>query len=96
MTEGERSALRRAIIAGGTDCPLTPEEAAVFMGRSLSWLRASDVPRTEDALYLKSECLKYIKCRLSHTILEPESEPSPASIEKKRVPPRNSDRRSGR
>jgi hypothetical protein len=72
MTKEERAALRRAMIGGPTDCPLTPEEAAAFMGRSPSWLRASDVPRTEDSLYLKSECLKYIKCRLSHTILEPE------------------------
>ncbi len=66
----DRAALRAAIIAGATDCPLTPGEAALFIGRSSAWVRKSDLPRTEDGLYLKSEILKYMRARLSHTILE--------------------------
>lgn len=64
----DREALRRQIIAGATDCPMTGQEAAAFMGRSPSWLRASDIPRTADGLYLKSEINNYIKARLSHRV----------------------------
>lgn len=69
MTNDE---LRAAIIAGPGDAILTPPEAAALMGVSVSWLRASDVPRADVAgtKYLKSECLKYVAVRLSHRILD--------------------------
>ena len=68
MTQDQRLELRRAVIAGATDCGLTPSEAAALMGRSVSWLKKSDVPRTPDGLYLKSQCLLYIENRLSHRL----------------------------
>jgi hypothetical protein len=73
MTDAQRRTLRAAIIAGPTDCPLTPDEAEVFMGRSVSYLRASDLPRADigGPLYLKSELLKGVKAKLSHRIMEP-------------------------
>jgi hypothetical protein len=72
LTESAKAALRQAIIAGAGDCILEPGEAAIVMGVSESWLRASDVPRAKVAgvKYLKSECLKYVAVRLSHRILE--------------------------
>lgn len=67
----DRTALRLAVIAGPTDCPLTPEEAAAFLGCSLSTLRDSDIPRARvfGTKYLKSELLKYIEARLSHRVV---------------------------
>jgi hypothetical protein len=73
VTDQERAALRAAIIAGPGDCVLTPEEAAAFMGVGTTWLRTSDVPRAPVAggpKYLKSQCLAYIRVRLSARILE--------------------------
>jgi hypothetical protein len=72
LSAERRFALRCAIIAGATDCPLTPEEAEVFMGRSGSFLRASDFPRADvgGTLYLKSELVKVVRAKLSHRILE--------------------------
>ena len=66
------SDLREAIIAGATDCVLTPTEAAALMGVGVSWLRESDVPRAAVAgtKYLKSECLAYVAARLSHRVLK--------------------------
>lgn len=66
------AALRVAIVAGAGDCVLTPDEAATLMGVSASWLRASDVPRANVAgtKYLKSQCLAYVRVRLSTRILE--------------------------
>lgn len=64
-------AMRTAIIAGATDCPMSQEEAAAFMGIATSTLRASDVPVSYafgKPQYLKSECLKYSKAHLSHTV----------------------------
>ena len=63
--------LREAIIAGETDCPLSPAEAAAFIGISESTLRNSDIPRADfhGPKYLKSECLAYIAARLSHRVL---------------------------
>jgi hypothetical protein len=51
---------------------MTPEEAEVFMGRSSSFLRASDLPRANvgGTLYLKSELLKGVRVKLSHRILD--------------------------
>jgi hypothetical protein len=74
MTDAQRFALRTAIIAGPTDCPMTPEEASVFLGRSEAYLRASDFPRAVIAsrpLYMKSELLKGVRAKLSHRILDP-------------------------
>jgi hypothetical protein len=73
VTTAERAALRAAIIAGPTDCALDAQEAATFMGVSESWLRSSDVPRAPVAgvKYLKSQCLLYVRCRLSHQLLDP-------------------------
>lgn len=72
MTKKERAALRKAIIAGPGDAPLSPEEAAALMDVSLSWLRRSDVPRASNGVggvkYLKSECLAYVAARLSHRV----------------------------
>lgn len=72
MTERQRFQLRAMIIAGATDCPLTPDEAEVFLGRSASFLRASDFPRADvgGPLYLKSELLKGVRAKLSHRIME--------------------------
>jgi hypothetical protein len=72
LTDDQRFQLRAAIIAGPTDCPLTPEEAEVFMGRSESFLRGSDLPRANvgGTLYLKSELLKGVRAKLSHRILD--------------------------
>ena len=66
----DKSALRVAIIAGATDCALSPSEAAAFIGISESALRTSDIPRAQvfGPKYLKSECLKYIQARLSHRV----------------------------
>lgn len=66
----DRAAFRQAIIAGETDCAMTPAEAAAFIGIGESTLRESDIPRADvfGTKYLKSECLKYIKARLSHTV----------------------------
>lgn len=71
MTKEDREILRRAIIAGATDCALTPSEAAVFLGISESSLRESDIPRAPVAgtKYLKSVLLQYVKLRLSHQLL---------------------------
>ena len=71
MSDEQRFQLRCAIIAGATDCPLTPDEAEVFMGRSGSFLRASDFPRADvgGTLYLKSELVKVVRAKLSHRIL---------------------------
>ncbi len=66
-----RRALRFAMIAGATDCVMTVEEAAAFLGISENTLRASDVPRTRAfgrSQYLKSECIKFIRARLTHTV----------------------------
>lgn len=73
MTEAQRFALRAAIIGGATDCPLTPEEAEVFMGRSENYLRASDLPRAQfgGTLFLKSELVKGVRAKLSHRIMDP-------------------------
>lgn len=71
MTEQERADLRRAIIAGTTDCGLRLNEAAALMGISASALRRSDCPRTRDVaglMFLKSQCLLYIENRLTHKI----------------------------
>lgn len=72
MTDEQRQALRVALIAGPSDAVLDPEEAAAVMGVSLSWLRASDVPRANVAgtKYMKSQCLLYVRNRLSHLMLE--------------------------
>lgn len=72
MTKEQRAALRAAILAGPTDCEMTVEETAVFMGISASSLRELDLPTADVAgrKYLKSECLKYIRARLSHRLLE--------------------------
>lgn len=72
MTEEQRLQLRATIIAGRTNCPLTPDEAAAFLGISVSTLRSSDIPRAGvfGTKYLKSELLKYVKARLSHRILD--------------------------
>lgn len=66
----ERMALRHAVIAGATDCLMNAGEAAAFMGISESTLRDSDIPRVSfhGPRYLKSECLKYMIARLSHTV----------------------------
>lgn len=71
MTKEQRAALRAAIIAGSTDCSLSVEEAAVFMGVGVTTLRDLDVPRADVAgtKYLKSECIKYVVTRLTHRIL---------------------------
>lgn len=72
MSDEFRRALRLAVIAGPTDCPLSPEEAAAFMNVSESWLRGSDVPRGDAAgtKYLKSQCIAYLRVRLSSRIIE--------------------------
>lgn len=72
MTEHERVALRLAIIAGATDCALTVEEAAIFMGIGVTKLRELNVPRADigGTKYLKSECLKFVATRLTHRILD--------------------------
>jgi hypothetical protein len=66
----DRNALRLAVIAGATDCPLTPAEAAAFIGIAESTLRDSDIPRANfhGPKYLKSECLKYIEARLPYRV----------------------------
>lgn len=66
------AAVRLAVIAGAGDAVLNPTEAAALMGVSESWLRASDVPRANVAgtKYLKSQCLAYVRARLSHRIME--------------------------
>lgn len=74
LTEYQRMVLRATVIAGATDCTLTPEEAAAFLGRSTSYLRASDFPRAiidHRVYYLKSELLKGVRAKLSHRILDP-------------------------
>lgn len=73
LTDDQKWQLRMAVIAGATDCPLNPDEAEVFLGRSASFLRASDIPRANigGPLYLKSEILKAVKVHLSHRILDP-------------------------
>lgn len=70
--------LRIAIIAGATDAVLDPGEAAALMGVSESWLRASDVPRANvgGTKYLKSQCLAYVRVRLSHRIIDPSEKAS--------------------
>lgn len=72
MTPEQRFQLRVAIIAGETDCPMNAEEAAIFLHRSHSFLRETDMPRADigGPLFLKSEILKYVKNRLSHRIME--------------------------
>jgi hypothetical protein len=73
MTEQERAILRSAVIAGPGDCILSQEEAAAVMGVSVAWLRRSDVPVAPVAggpKYLKSQCLAYVRVRLSARILE--------------------------
>ena len=72
LAKARRDALRLAVIAGAGDAVLTPDEAAVVMGVSESWLRRSDVPRAPVAgvKYLKSECLAYVRQRLTHRITE--------------------------
>jgi hypothetical protein len=72
VTKEDRDALRRAIIAGPTDCPLTPPEAAAFLGIAESTLRESDCPRADigGTKYLKSQCILYVKLRLSHQLLD--------------------------
>jgi hypothetical protein len=73
VTREERAALRAAIIAGPTDCEMTVEETAVFMGIGVSTLRdkLTDLPKADVAgtKYMKSECIKYTIARLSHRIL---------------------------
>lgn len=67
------ASVRLAVIGGAGDCPLSPAEAAALMGVSESWLRASDVPRAKVAghpKYMKSQCLAYVRARLSHRIME--------------------------
>lgn len=52
---------------------LSAKEAAAVMDVSTSWLRGSDVPRAKVAghpKYLKSQCLAYVRVRLSARILE--------------------------
>lgn len=74
MTPEQKIALRAAIIAGPTDCPMTTEEAAVFLGRSETFVRTSDFPRATVGsayLFMKSELLKGVRSKLSHRILEP-------------------------
>lgn len=73
MTPEQKIALRAAIIAGPTDCPLTTEEAAVFLGRSETFMRTSDFPRANigsSYLFLKSELVKGVRAKLSHRILD--------------------------
>src|SRR5262249_49759021 len=74
VTPEERAELRRRVIAGETDCPLSLHEAATLMGVSPSWLRRSDVPRAPVAgvKYLKPQCLLYVANRLSHTLIPKE------------------------
>lgn len=64
--------LRREIIAGQGDAVLDPGEAAAMLGVSEAWLRASDVPRANVAgtKYLKSQCLAYVACRLTHRVIQ--------------------------
>lgn len=72
LSPEQREKLRLAVLAGDTDAPLTLDEAAAFMGVSASWLRRSDVPRAPGAggvRYLKSECLAFVRVRLSHRIV---------------------------
>lgn len=73
LSDEQRFALRMAVIAGPTDCPLSTEEAAVFLGRSETFVRSSDFPRADvgGAVFLKSELLKGVRAKLSHRILEP-------------------------
>jgi len=50
---------------------MTSEEGARFMRISVSWLLASDVPRVHlgrRVLFLRSECLAYVRARLSHRV----------------------------
>jgi hypothetical protein len=72
LTDEQRFALRAAIIAGLGDCVLDPEEAAAVLNVSPSWLRASDIPRADVAgtKYLKSQCLAYVRVRLSHQVMD--------------------------
>lgn len=67
-----RRAVRLAVISGQADAPLSPGEAAAFLGVSESWLRASDVPRADVAgtKYLKSQLVAYVRVRLSHRIID--------------------------
>lgn len=71
MTAEDRVALRRAVIAGPTDCALDGQEAAVFLGISETSLRALDVPRANVAgpKYLKSQLILYVQLRLSHRLI---------------------------
>lgn len=71
MTKPDRDALRLAVIAGETDCAMTPPEAAAFLGVSESWLRESDVPRSDvgGTKYLKSTLVQYVRLRQSHQLL---------------------------
>lgn len=71
MTKDDREAIRRAIIAGETDCSMTPPEAAAFLGVSESWLRESDIPRSDvgGPKYLKSTLILYVRLRQSHQLL---------------------------
>lgn len=68
----DRDAIRLAVIGGAGDAVLSPAEAAAVMGVSESWLRSSDVPRASVAgtKYLKSQCLAYVRARLTHRVLE--------------------------
>lgn len=72
MTADERAALRVALIVSADEAILSAEEAAAVMDVSSSWLLRSDVPRAPVAgvKFLKSQCLLYVKNRLTHT-LEP-------------------------
>lgn len=72
MTPEERRAFRIAVIAGATDCVLSPAEGAAFIGVSESWLRESDCPRANLAgpKYLKSQLLLFVKLRLSHQLVD--------------------------
>lgn len=73
LSDQEKASLRAAVIAGPGDCVLTQDEAAALMHVSVNWLRTSDVPRASVAggpKYLKSQCLAYVRVRLSARIIE--------------------------
>jgi hypothetical protein len=71
MNDDAKRAMRVAVISGATDCAMSVEEAAAFIGISPTTLRASHVPRSTAfgrPQYLKSECLKYVQAHLTHTV----------------------------
>lgn len=75
MTSQDREALRRELIVHAEEAVLDIEEAAALMGVSTTWLKRSDVPRAPVAgvKFLKSQCLAYVRARLTHVITPEET-----------------------